>query len=140
MTTACGSTTSSPDTPSTPKRPLEEAPFSIYLEILRDNGYAQEADESELFYTELLMIPFEDGSSYTREQIYNTPFRNLVLASEKLIGAAYAQVNKVATPLTSNGPVLAGAGADKFTPEQIRYLMMRQLEETEKEKQRLNLR
>lgn len=140
MTTACGSTTSSPDTPSTPKRPLEEAPFSIYLEILRDNGYEREADESELFYTELLMIPFEDGSSYTREQIYNTSFKNLVEASEKLINAAYAQANKVAMPLTANGPVLAGAGADELKPEQLRYLMARQLEETEKEKQRLNMR
>ena len=140
MTTACGSTTSSPDTPSTAKLPLEEAPFNVYLEILRDNGYVQEADESELFYTELLMIPFEDGSSYTKEQIYNTSFKNLVAASEKLIGAAYAQVNKVAAPLTSNGPVLAGAGADKLDNEQLRYLLMRQLEETEKEKQRLNLR
>jgi len=140
MTTAYGSTTSSPDTPSTAKLPLEEAPFNVYLEILRDNGYVQEADESELFYTELLMIPFEDGSSYTREQIYQTPFKNLVAASEKLIGAAYAQVNKVAAPITANGPVLAGAGADKLDSEQLRYLLMRQLEETEKEKQRLNMR
>ena len=140
MTTACGSTTSSPDTPSTPKLPLEEAPFNVYLEILRDNGYVQEADESELFYTELLMIPFEDGSSYTREQIYQTPFKNLVAASEKLIGAAYAQVNKVAAPITANGPVMAGAGAEKLDSEQLRYLLMRQLEETEKEKQRLNMR
>jgi len=140
MTTACGSTTSSPDTPSTAKLPLEEAPFNVYLEILRDNGYTQEADESELFYTELLMIPFEDGSSYTREQIYQTPFKNLVKAAEKLIGAAYSQVNKVVMPLTANGPVMAGAGAEKLDNEQLRYLLMRQLEETEKEKQRLNLR
>ena len=140
MTTACGSTTSSPDTPSKPKQPLEDAPFSVYLEILRDNGYEQEADDSELFYTELLTTPFEDGSTYTREQIYNTPFRNLVLASEKLIGAAYAQVNRVAMPVTANGPVLAGAGADKLDSEQLRHLLRKQLEGIELEKQRLNLR
>jgi hypothetical protein len=112
----------------------------VYLEILRDNGYEQEADDSELFYTELLTTPFEDGSTYTREQIYNTSFRNLVLASEKLIGAAYAQVNKVAMPVTANGPVLAGAGADKLDSEQLRHLLRKQLEGIELEKQRLNLR
>jgi len=139
MTTAYGSTTSSPDTPSKPKQPLEDAPFDVYLEILRDNGYTQEADDSELFYTELLTTPFEDGSTYTREQIYATPFKNLVQAAEKLIGAAYQQVSKVASPVTANGPILVGEGADELDSEQLRHLLRRQLEEIELEKQRLNL-
>jgi len=127
MTIAYGSTTSSPDTPSKPKQPLEDAPFDVYLEILRDNGYTQEADDSELFYTEILLTPFKDGSTYTREQIYAAPFKNLVQAVEKLIGAAYDEVNRATVPVAANGPVLSGAGADKLNSEQLQRLLRRQL-------------
>ncbi len=137
MTIPSGFTTSSPDTATTSKQPLEEAPFSVYLEILRENGYEAAANDSELFYIELLTTPFEDGSCYTKEQIYDTPFKNLVLAAEKLIDKAYVQVNKAVAPVSANGPVLSGEGADKLTPEQLRYLLARQLESTEVEKQRM---
>lgn len=119
------------------KKPLEEAPFSEYLKILRENGYKEDADFSEAFYLEVLLIPFEDGKAYTKEQIYSTPFKDLVKAAEKLIGGVYDEVAKSMSPMTANGPILAGPDADKLQPQALNHLARRQVEEVEAEKQRI---
>ena len=78
MTTACGSTTSSPDTP--PTLSLEEAPFEEYLKILRKEGYEKDAEEAYELYTSVL-----GEAGYTVAQIMRTPFKNLVEAAELVL-------------------------------------------------------
>jgi hypothetical protein len=130
--TVYGSTTSSQDTQLTTK-PLDEAPFETYLEILRDEGYEQEADESEVFYLEVLK-----QFDYTEEQIYKTSFKNLVKAVELILENAQREIElavQTVTPLSQN--MLLGEGAEKLTNEQLQQLMQRQmlLHEEEKTKQ-----
>ena len=119
------------------KKPLEEAPFSEYLKILRENGRVEDADFSEAFYLEVLLIPFEDGKAYTKEQIYATPFKDVLKVTEKLIGGVYDEVAKSMSPMTANGPMLRGPDAEKLKPESLNHLARRQIEEVESEKQRI---
>ena len=118
-------------------KPLEEAPFSEYLRILRENGYVEDADFSEAFYLEVLLIPFEDGKSYTKEQVYATPFKDVLKAAEKLISGVYDEVAKSMSPMATNGPMLKGPDAEKLPPEALNHLARRQIEEVEGEKQRI---
>ena len=125
-------------------KPLEEAPFEIYLEILRDNGYVEDADASEAFYTEVLTgVTDRDGNAYTVEQVMKTSFKNLVAAVEKILEVAAGEIESVAPakpmiPLT--GKVLAGKGAEKLTDEQLTYLATRQAQLFEEEKVRQAMR
>ena len=140
MTTACGSTTSSPDTPLT----LEEAPFEVYLKILREEGLNDDADASELFYVEMLTgVEFEQGKRFTREQVMATPFNKLVKAVEKIIESATAEIQSIQRELPPpplSGKVLQGKGADELSPEQLYQLAVRQAQLHEEEKARVAMR
>lgn len=139
MTTASGSTTSSPDTQST-LRPLEEAPFSTYLKILRENGYESDADISEQFYIDLLTgVDLGEDKRLTKEQIYTLPFKDVYKAGEVLLQEMQRQIADVVPPNQLRGPMLAGADADKLKPEEINRLMNRQTAIIEDEKARLSL-
>ena len=121
--------------------PLEEAPFNIYLQILRENGYVEDADASEVFYVEILTTI--EPTPFTKEQVMKTPFKNLVAAVEKLLEVAAAEIQKAiprepVIPLT--GKVLAGRGADELSPEQLTYLAARQAQLHEGEKMRTAMR
>ena len=130
MTTACGSTTSSPDTPLTLS--LEEAPFWRYLEILRAEGFEVDADASEVFYVETL-----SSFDYTREQVMQTSFQNLVKAIETVLDTASKEIEKIPLQSTSiSGPVLRGEGADKLTDVELNRLLVRQIQLHEEEKMR----
>ena len=136
MTTAYGSTTSSPDTQ--PTLSLEEAPFWKYLEILREEGYGSDADASELFYVELLTtIPRPDGTPYTRDQIMKTSFQNLVKASELIVQQVNEEIKTGLQLPPTSGPLMVGEGAEKLSDEQLQYLMRRQMQLHEEEKLRL---
>ena len=145
MTTACGSTTSSQDTQLTGKIPLEEAPFEVYLKILRDEGYEEDAQLSEILYVETLTsIEYEPGKTYTREQIMRTPFKNLVEAMEKLLTTTLQQLEEargealIPNPLT--GKSLMGEGAEGLSPENLNYVSLRQAQLHDEEKARLRMR
>ena len=118
-------------------KPLEEAPFRKYLEILRENGHKQDADLSEAFYIELLTTPFEDGNHYTVEQLMETPFRDLVSAAELIMGKVTSELNQAMGPISANGPLMVGPDADKLAPEQLRILAQKQVQGVEEEKQRI---
>ena len=132
MTTAYGSTTSSPGTPKTLS--LEEAPFWKYLEILRKEGFASDADTSELFYVEMLT-----GFEYTKEQIMNTSFENLVKAVEALIEQANKEISTSINPVSVSGPMMVGKGAEGLSEAQLNYLTSRQIQLHEEEKLRKGL-
>ena len=124
--------------------PLEEAPFNIYLQILRENGHEEDADASEAFYIDVLTnVTNKDGEAFTVEQVMRTPFKNLVAAVEKIVEAAATEIQKAiprepVIPLT--GKVLTGKGADKLSSEQLTYLAMRQAQLFEEEKIRQAMR
>lgn len=124
--------------------PLDEAPFNVYLQILRENGYKEDADTSEAFYVDVLTnVTNKDGGAFTVEQIMKTSFKNLVTAVEKIVEAAAAEIQSVIPrepiiPLT--GKVLTGKGADKLSSEQLTYLAMRQAQLFEEEKIRVAMR
>ena len=135
MTTACGSTTSSPGTQKTLS--LEEAPFWKYLEILRVEGFESDADASELFYVEMLTnITRTDGEPYTKEQVMKTPFKNLVKAMEVIVEQANAEIKTSLNLPSVRGKMVTGAGADQLSEEQLQYLMRRQLQLHNEEKLR----
>ena len=143
MTTASGSTTSSPDTQSTQPsktvvKPLEEAPFSEYLRILRENNHAEDAEVSEAFYIPLLTgVDLGGGRILTKEQVYALSFKKVTELAEILLKEMGRQIAEAMPPPTVAGPILKGEGADKLSPEQLDYLMRRQLQLTEEEKMRL---
>ena len=135
MTTACGSTTSSPDTQQTLS--LEEAPFWKYLEILRTEGYESDADASELFYVEMLTtIPRLDGEPYTREQVMKTSFQNLVKSVEEIVEQANSEIKTNLNLPSVGGRMVTGSGADSLTEDQLQYVIQRQLQLHEEEKLR----
>ncbi len=126
--TACGSTTSSQDTQKTLS--LEEAPFKEYLRILRKEGYEKEADNIEQEFVTLIK---ELG--YTEEQIYNTPYENILQVVEMYATELNRQVMSSIQPLTISPNMLKGEGADKLSPEQLQYIMRRQMQLHDEEKQ-----
>ena len=70
----------------TETKPLEDAPFEIYLKILRENGHQEDADISEALYVELLTtVKSSDGRPFTREQVMKAPFKNLVKAAKIIL-------------------------------------------------------
>ena len=121
--------------------PLEEAPFETYLNILREEGYGEDADLSEMLYVEILTtIEVEPGKTYTREQIMRTPFKNLVAAAEKIMSTVTQQLQKAPPRNPFTGKSMMGVGADKLTADQLNYLAMRQAQLFDEEKARLGMR
>lgn len=131
MTTACGSGTSKQDMQKTLS--LEEAPFWKYLEILRKEGYVEEADISETFYVTTLT-----QFGYTESQVRKTSFQNLVKAVEKIYEEATQEVNNMMNFVSVSGPLMKGGGADKLSEKQLQQLLRRQLQLHEEEKLRLS--
>ncbi len=129
MTTAYGSTTSSPGTPPTREVPLEEAPFEEYLKILRKEGYEKDAEDAYELYTGIL-----GEAGYEASRIMRTPFKNLVEAAELLLAEQSRTILSAFTPTQVSGTVLKGEGADKLTGEQLDYLLKRQMQLHEEEK------
>lgn len=125
MTTASGSTTSSTDTVLT----VDEAPFGEYIKILRKEGYHNEAEEIE---GQCLQIFEELG--YTKEQLDKTPLKNV----HKVIEIYAIEMNRQALgaiqPTSISGTMMVGDGAGQLTPEQLQYMMNRQMQLHEDEK------
>jgi len=111
---------------------LEEAPFWKYLEILREEGFESDAEASELFYVEILA-----SFRYTRERVMETSFKNLVKAIEGIVEVASKEVEAASIQsLPISGNMLRGDGAEKLTDEELRRLMVRQMQLHEEEKMR----
>ena len=136
--TACGYTTSSQDTLGMYNIPLEEAPFKDYLRILRENGYEQEADESEEFYVEVLTnVESKDGVKFTKEQVMNTSFNNLCKAVELILEHASQEIMGLTQstpimPISQN--MLLGKASEKLSKEQLQHLIQRQMQLHEEER------
>ena len=119
-------------------KPLEDAPLYIYLDILRQEGYEEEASIIEPFYLETLTnVDIGDGKRFTKEQIMNTPYKNLMAAVKLILDQAQQEIQLAVTPAPTNGPIMTGNGADKLSPDALRKLMSRQLQMHEEEKLRL---
>jgi len=113
------------------RKPLEDAPFGKYLEILRENGHAEDAELSESFYIELLTTPFEDGKAYTHDDIMETPFKNVVVAAEKILRGIYSEVSENIIPPSSGGRMMAGKDAEGLNPQQLNLLARHQAQAVE---------
>ena len=104
--------------------PLEDAPFGEYLRILREENLQQNADEADEFYTQMFQM-----LGFTKEQLYETPFKNAVAVVEKLLGEMNRQVISASSPTAAGGPILAGKNVDSETLMNALPPHMRQFEE-----------
>lgn len=121
------------------KLPLEVAPFDVYLQILRENGYTEDADISETFYTELLTGLEVEGRVLTAEEVMKTPFINLVEAAEKILGNIETEVQNTPTTIPiGGGKIMRGPAAEKYDDDTLNLLAARQLQLHEEEKMRLS--
>lgn len=119
-------------------KPIEEAPFGEYLRILRENGYKNDADISEQAYIGLLTsVTFDGAPGFTKEQVYAAPFKNVLMAAEKIVSETQRELSRVSVPVSANGPVMVGKGAEKLTPEELNRLAVRQIQLTEEERDRI---
>lgn len=135
--TACGSTTSSQGTRKTTEekvepKPLEEAPFKIYLKILREEGYGEQADNIE----KQCRAVFEE-LGYTEDDLYGLEFKKVQQVITIYATELNRQVMGNMQPLSSmGGNLLLGEGAEKLNPEALQQLAMRQMQLHEENKQR----
>jgi len=121
------------------KLPLEVAPFNVYLQILREHGYTEDADISEAFYTELLTGLEVEGRTLTAEEVMQTPFINLVEAAEKILGNIETEVRSTPTTVPiGGGKIMRGPAAEKYDDDTLNLLAARQLQLHEEEKMRLS--
>lgn len=125
MTTAFGSTTSSSDTVLT----VDDAPFGEYIKILRKEGYKTEAEEIEGQCLEIF-----EALGYTEKDLNKTPLKNVHRVIEIYTIELNRQMLGAAQPPSISGNVLLGEGADKLEPEQVEYLLRRQMQLHEEEK------
>ena len=112
----------------TETKPLEDAPFETYLQILRENDHEEDADISEAFYVELLTtVKSNDGRDFTREQIMRTPFKNLLRAAEIILEEAQRELPQKPRQLPlPSGTALMGEAAERLSEEDLRRVMMMQ--------------
>jgi hypothetical protein len=110
---------------------LEEAPLKEYLRILREEGYERDADNIENQF-----LPLMKELGYTEEQIYETSFENVYKAVEVYTTELNRQIMVSLQPIGMSENMLKGEGADKLSPEQLQYIMSRQMQLHEEEKQR----
>lgn len=123
------------------KKPVEEAPFHIYLKILEGEGYGEEAKIIETFYIELLTnVNMGDDKTFTEEQVMNTPYMNLVASAELILEQAGREVQSFIPAASIGGKVLQGNGADKLDQPSLQRLLARQMQLHEEEKLRLAVR
>jgi hypothetical protein len=112
---------------------LEDAPFEEYLRILRKEGYEDDAELADALYVDTLT-----AFGYTKEQIYDTPFKNLVKAMQTIMDDATREFANVQVPLSVSGQVMKGEGADNLSDQALDRLLRRQIQLTEAEKLRLS--
>ena len=109
-------------------KPLEDAPFEVYLQILRENDHEEDADITEIFYVELLTtVKSSEGRDFTREQIMRAPFKNLLKAAEIILEEAQKELpQKPRQPPLPSGTALMGEAAERLSEDSLRELMRRQ--------------
>lgn len=108
---------------------LEDAPFSEYLRILRENNREVEADKFEAEFTALFA---ELG--YTPEDLYNTSVKNVFTVIEKYLNEVNKQILSSVSTTEIGGSVLVGNNVD---PELVKKVSMIQSRRHEEEKNRL---
>lgn len=69
-------------------KPVGEAPFSVYLDILRREGYTEDAEIMEAFYSELLTTIPVDGYVLTVDEIMSKTYGELVELAESIMDHA----------------------------------------------------
>lgn len=120
------------------KKPLEEAPFHIYLKILEAEGYGEEAKLIKEFYINLLTtVDLGDEKQYTEEQVMKTPYMNLVAAAELIIEQAGREIGQFVPAAAISGKAILGKGAEKLSPDSLQKLIFLQAQSHEEEKLRL---
>jgi len=123
------------------KKPIEEAPLHIYLHILCEEGYTEDAEIIKAFYVELLTnVDMGDGKTFTYDQVMQTPYKNLVKAAETIMENAQREMRMVYPPVNFQGTVMQGAGAEELSEDSLQRLAMIQLQRHEEEKLRLATR
>lgn len=104
--------------------PLEDAPFSKYLEILREEGREQDAEDAKEFY-----LGFLTEFGYDREKIMSTSFRNLVKAVELVLGDVQREMVQSQVETQLGGKVLVGKDVDEETLKRVAPIHARAHEE-----------
>ena len=123
------------------KKPIEDAPFHIYLKILHDEGYKEDAEIIEAFYIELLTnVDMGDGKTFTYDQVMQTPYKNLVKAAKTIMENAQREMRLAYPPINFQGTVMQGKGAEKLSPDNLQRLAQIQLQRHEEEKLRLAIK
>ena len=112
----------------TEMKPLEDAPFEVYLQILRENDHGEDADITEMFYVDILTtIKSSDGRDFTREQIMKASFKNLTEAIKIILEEAQRELPQRPRRMPlPGGTALLGEAADRLSEDDLRYLMMKQ--------------
>ena len=123
------------------KKPLEDAPFHIYLQILNEEGYQEDAEIMKAFYIELLThVDMRDGKTFTYDQVMQTPYKNLVKAAKTILETVQRGMQLSYPPLNFTGTVMPGKGTEHLTPESLQRLAQIQLLKHEEEKLRLAIK
>ena len=123
------------------KKPLVEAPLYIYLQILKEEGYEDDAEIIKAFYVELLTnVDIGDGKTFTYDQVMQTPYKNLVKAAETIMESAQREMQLAYPPVNFQGTVMQGKGAEELNPDSLQRMAMVQLQRHEEEKLRLATR
>ena len=123
------------------KKPLEDAPFHIYLQILNDEGYSEDAEIMKAFYIELLTnVDMGDDKPFTYDQVMKTPYKNLVQAAKTILETVQRDMRLSYPPLNFQGTVMQGKGAEKLTSDSLQRLAQIQLQRHEEEKLRLAIK
>ena len=123
------------------KKPLEEAPFHIYLHILCEEGYEDDAEIMKAFYVDLLTnVDKGDGEVFTYDQVMQTPYKNLVSAAELIMNTVQREMQLVYPPVQFDGQFMVGQGAGELSQESLHRLAERMQQKHEEEKMRLAYR
>ena len=123
------------------KKPIEDAPFHIYLKILHEEGYIEDAELMKAFYIELLTnVDMGDGKTFTYDQVMQTPYKNLVKSAEIIMQTAQREMQLAYPPINFQGTAMRGKGAEKLSPDSLQRLAQIQLQRHEEEKLRLAIK
>ena len=116
------------------KPKIEEAPLRDFVAVLRELGREEDAVITETFYVELLT-----SFDYTREEIMNTPFKNLEAAAAKILNELQKNVPSPTAPQPISGNVYVGKGADNLTEDEVYRLYMLQKQILEEDKIKISM-
>lgn len=104
--------------------PLEDAPFGEYLSILKQEDRQQDANEAEAFYLEIF-----ETLGYSKEQLYETSFKNVVTVAQKFLEEMNRQFTTFAPSVSLSGTVLAGKDVDEEIIKKVIPIHARRHEE-----------